>query len=98
MIAFSHEYWTQITNLFNSLTEEAPLEGGQPASRGRGVPAPEFAGGAADEDVVGRGVDHPVVALAGVVVVTGNLQGSETYRPAVTGHPVFHLFCSFVIP
>ena len=56
-----------------SLTKEAPLEGGEPASRGRGVPAPEFAGGAADEDVVGRGVDHPVVALPRVVVVPRHL-------------------------
>ena len=53
--------------------QEAPLEGCEAAARGGGVPAPEFAGGAADEDVVGRGVDHPVVALAGVVVVSRNL-------------------------
>lgn len=32
----------------------------------------EFSGGSTNENVVGRGVQHPVVAFAGIVVVTGN--------------------------
>ena len=39
-----------------------------------GTPPAELPGGAADEDVVTRGVNHPVVSLAGVVVVAGHLQ------------------------
>ena len=39
-----------------------------------GAPAAELSGGAADKDVVTRGVNHPVVSLAGVVVVAGDLQ------------------------
>ena len=42
-----------------------------------GAPAAQLPGGAADEDVVTRGVDHPVVSLAGVVVVAGDLQMLE---------------------
>ena len=38
-----------------------------------GTPPPQLAGGAADEDVVARGVDHPVVALPRVVVVPRHL-------------------------
>ena len=64
--------WTQVAQI--NLTQEAPLEGGEPAARGGGVPAPELAGRAADEDVVGRRVYHPVVALARVVVVPRNLE------------------------
>ena len=38
-----------------------------------GAPPSQLAGGAADEDVVARGVDHPVVALPRVVVVPRHL-------------------------
>ncbi len=52
---------------------EAPLERRQSTSRCRGVPPSQLAGGAADEYVVAGGIDHPVVALAGVVVVPRHL-------------------------
>ncbi len=52
---------------------EAPLEGGQPASGRRGVPPSQLARRPPDEHVVRGGVDHPVVSLAGVVVVSRHL-------------------------
>lgn len=49
-------------------------DGGQATARGgRGGPSAQFARRSADEDVVSRGVEHPVVAFARVVVVTGHL-------------------------
>ena len=48
-------------------------EGGKARPGVHGAPPPQLAGGAADEDVVARGVDHPVVALPRVVVVPGYL-------------------------
>ena len=55
-------------------TEEAALECGEAAARGGGVAPAQLARRAADEDVVGRRVDHPVVALPGVVVVPRHLK------------------------
>ena len=52
---------------------ETPLEGGQPAPGGRGVPPPQLASGAADEDVVRARIDHPVVSFSRIVVVSWDL-------------------------
>ena len=48
-------------------------EGGKARPGVHGAPPPQLAGGAADEDVVTRWVDHPVVALPRVVVVPRHL-------------------------
>ena len=48
-------------------------EGGKARPGVHGAPPPQLAGGAADEDVVARWVDHPVVALPRVVVVPRHL-------------------------
>lgn len=49
--------------------EQRPLEAGQPGAAVERGPPPQLARRAADEHIFGRGVQHPVVALAGVVVV-----------------------------
>ena len=54
-------------------TETEVPEGGKARPGVHGAPPPQLAGGAADEDVVARWVDHPVVALPWVVVVPRHL-------------------------
>ena len=54
-------------------TETEVPEGGKARPGVHGASPPQLAGGAADEDVVTRGVDHPVVALPWVVVVPRHL-------------------------
>lgn len=49
------------------------LEGGQTAAGGGRGSAAQLAGGAPDENVLAGRIQHPVVALTGVVVVAGHL-------------------------
>lgn len=53
--------------------EQRPLEARQARAAVERGAAPQLARGAADEHVLGRRVQHPVVALAGVVVVPRHL-------------------------
>ena len=54
-------------------SESKVPEGSEAGSRVHGASPPQLASGAADEDVVAGRVDHPVVALPGVVVVSRHL-------------------------
>jgi len=51
----------------------ASLEGRQSGSRGGCGPASQLARGTTDENILGARVQHPVVTLARIVVVTGHL-------------------------
>lgn len=76
--------------------EQRPLEAREPSAARQRGPPPQLPGRAADKHVVGRRVQHPVVALAGVVVVSRHLHEalveaqvvSDRVLPALSVFPV----------
>ncbi len=76
---------------------EAALEGGETRTRGgRGATA-QLAGGAADEDVVAGRVQHPVVALARVVVVARHFDEAFVEAEVVADRVLPSLFVVAVV-
>lgn len=60
-----------------SSEDDAPLERRQSRPRRRCCPPPKFARCAADEHVLGTGIQHPIVPFARVVVMAGHFD--ETF-------------------